>query len=414
MLRTYILVFAFLIALWAAAPAQAHLTPNSEVQIDFGNDHIVADIIIPQGEYAFATGNAVVNAPQSHAAALRFLQRHMALTAPNGAAWQLQFSKVEFVQIAGPPDLHAIVRATPPSGQSARRFRIQWTAITSQVPSHSVLFVARQDFGGGKNSHHREMIGALQGERRVLDIDRGQTRPLAGFFAAVMLGMEHIAKGHDHLLFLIALLLPAPLLALTRRWQADVRSAKDSIWLIVKIATAFTLGHSATLIGAAFLGWQLPAQPVEIMIAVSIFISAIHAIRPLFPDREPVVALGFGLVHGLAFATVIGNYGLDMQEKALTILGFNIGIELVQLCVIAAIMPALLIFARQGYYARLRNILASIIAVAALAWLTERVIETANPVTKLLETVLVFAPYFVVIITITAIAVHFKRRVTTQ
>ncbi len=106
------------------------------------------------------------------------------------------------------------------------------------------------------------------------------------------------------------------------------------------MVTAFTIGHSITLIGGAFFGWALPSRPVEVLIAISILVSAIHACRPLFPGREAWVAGGFGLVHGLAFATLIGRFGLEPLQKAQSILGFNLGIELVQLGVVLAILPA--------------------------------------------------------------------------
>lgn len=381
------LVFVMLM-LSCTKPASAHLTPNSEVQIDFGESHVVLDIIIPQGEYAFATGNPVRNDPQSVARARRFLEGHVALSSADGRQWDIRFDTIEFVKIAGPPDLHVIATATPPTNASARRFDIRWSAILDTNPGHSILFVARRDFGGGKHAGRREILGALQSENLVLRIDRGTPKPFAGFVAAVTLGMEHIAAGHDHLLFLIALIVPLPLIASGGKWLGGSRPVRTSLWLVVRIVTAFTIGHSLTLIGSAFLGWQLPAQPVEILIALSIAISAIHAIKPIFANREPLVAGGFGLVHGLAFATIINGYGLDMRERALTILGFNIGIELIQLLVVAAVAPALFVLAQRPFYAILRPAIASCIMVAALAWLFERITETENRVTALLDAIL--------------------------
>ncbi|HEV7232851.1 MAG TPA: HupE/UreJ family protein [Sphingorhabdus sp.] len=397
------LIAMLMLILLGATAARAHLTPNSEVRVDFGSDRVVMDIIIPQGEYAFATGNAPNNHPQSIALARQFLERHVALTSPDGRKWQIGFDDIEFVQIAGPPDLHAIATATPPANAPVRRFDIRWSAIVDTNPGHSVLFVARQDFSGGKHVDRREILGALQGERRTLSVDRGTPRPFAGVLAAIMLGMEHIAAGHDHLLFLIALIIPLPLVASGGKWSHRTRPVRTSLWLVFKIATAFTIGHSVTLIGAAFLDWQLPAQPVEILIAVSILISAIHAIRPIFAKREPLVAGSFGLIHGLAFATIIGGYGLDTSERALTILGFNIGIELVQLLVIASVIPAIFILARRPFYGTIRNALAFFIIVAALAWVVERITETANPVTVLLGAVLAQGLWIILAMTLVAL-----------
>lgn len=405
-MRSMLLLFTVLVlALTGPTVAYAHLTPNSEVQIDFGRDRVVLDIIIPQGEYAFATGNPVLNTPVSVSRATRFLEQNISLKGADGRKWDLRFDSVEFVQIAGPPDLHAIATAMPRSNATSRRFNINWSAILDTNPGHSVLFLARQDFSSGKSIERSEILGALQGERRVLSIDRGNPQRLAGFTTAVALGMKHIAKGHDHLLFLVALIITLPLVAVGAKWGEKPRSSRDTLWLVVKIATAFTGGHSVTLIGAALFNWQLPSQPIEILIAISILLSGIHAIRPIFNNREPAVAAGFGLVHGLAFATVVGGYGLDLGEKALTILGFNLGIELVQLLVIASILPALCVLARRPLYMTLRPALALFIMTAAFAWLVERITETTNPVTVLFSAILANGIWIVLTATFVALAV---------
>jgi len=196
--------------------------------------------------------------------------------------------------------------------------------------------------------------------------------------------MRHIAEGHDHLMFLMALLLPAPLIARDRRWR-EAGGLRFTARRLVKVVTAFTVGHSVTLIGGAFFGWRLPAQPVEVLIAVSILISAVHAARPLFAGREPFVAAGFGLVHGLAFATVIGNFGLDPLEKAQSILGFNLGIELVQLAVVAVVAPALVLMARTRSYPAVRTVAAFFCAVAALAWIAERTLGADNLIARAID-----------------------------
>ena len=289
------------------------------------------------------------------------------------------------MQIAGPPDLHAVIRLTPPSTASGRKLQIAWDAVIDTVPSHFALFVARSDFSGGKLNEDREVLGALQGQRRVLTIDRGDGRATRGLVAAVSLGMAHIAEGHDHLMFLIALLLPAPLIAAAGHWGGP-RQPRDAVRKLAWIVTAFTVGHSATLVGSAFFGWQLPARPVEIGIAISILISAIHAWRPIFPGREPVIAGLFGLVHGLAFATVVARFGLGMWEKGASIFGFNIGIEIVQLLVVIAIMPALVLLSRTHWYAPFRMIGAAFAGIAALAWIVERVSGKANSVAETIDT----------------------------
>lgn len=388
-----------LLLLLFAGVAAAHLTPNSEVRLDIGQREAVADIIVPLGDYAAATGNPTDNSAASLAKARRYLADHIAVHAPDGRPWALAIGRTEFAQIQGPPDLHAIAALTPPPGAPTRRFTIDWHVVVDAVPGHFALFVLGGDFGGGRLGEDRHVLGAVQGARHSLTVDRGETSLLQGFGAAFLLGMRHIAEGHDHLLFLIALLLPAPLLARGGRWTA-LRPWRSTLRHLAGIVTAFTLGHSLTLIGAAAFDWSLPARPVEMLIALSILISAIHVLRPIFPGREALVAGGFGLVHGLAFATVVGHFGLGAEEKGLTILGFNLGIEAVQLLVVAAILPSFLLLAPTRWFAGVRIGGGILALIAASAWLAERWLGEANAVAALLAHLFAHSPWLIAGLTV--------------
>jgi hypothetical protein len=154
----------------------------------------------------------------------------------------------------------------------------------------------------------------------------------------------------------------------------------------------------------------LRTQPVEVLIAISILISSLHACRPLFPGREPWVAGGFGLVHGLAFATLIGRFGLEPLQKAQSILGFNVGIELVQLAVVAAVAPSLILLAQTKSYPGLRAAGAGFTGVAALAWIAERVLSADNPVGRLIDAGLNYAPWLVAALALAAVAATLAER----
>ena len=135
LIRDLLILAAAIVAPFCTA-AQAHLTPNSEVQIDFGQHELRADIIIPQGEYQFATGNPTDNGVASHARAEAFLRKHVVFLGTDGSAWPITFDSLEFAQIAGPPDLHAIVSVKPPPGVSARMLTIKWTAVIEIGRAH--------------------------------------------------------------------------------------------------------------------------------------------------------------------------------------------------------------------------------------------------------------------------------------
>lgn len=364
-------------ALPLSAPAFAHLTPNSEIQIDFGRNEAVADIIIPQSDYAAASSNRIGDV----AAAREFLSRHLRVTSLQGQPWRIRYDLVEFVQIAGPPDLHAAVTLLPPAGVTARALELHWSAVIDRNPNHFAIVLARSDFGKAQFGAEAvpEVLGTFQGNRQALRIDRGGSSYWRGFVGSVQLGMHHIIEGHDHLLFLITLLLPTLVMASGWRW-GDARPISLTLAQFAKVVTAFTVGHSITLVGGAMFDWQLPSRPVEVLIALSILISALHAWRPIFPAREPLVAGLFGLAHGLAFATLIGSFGLGIGEKVLAIFGFNLGIELIQLAIVLLILPSLLLLARTTYYHRFREAGALFAGVAAAAWLAERLSERGNRV----------------------------------
>ena len=200
-----------------------------------------------------------------------------------------------------------------------------------------------------------------------------------GFASIFRLGMRHIAEGTDHLLFLLALLLSAPLLARGSRW-VGFAGAPHSLLQILRIVTAFTIGHSTTLALAALGVVRVPTRPIEVLIAFSILVSAMHALRPLFPGREAGIAGFFGLIHGLAFATTLGELGLGRWERVASILGFNLGIEAMQLIVVAVTMPSLVLLSRTSSYSVLRIGGALFAGFASLGWIAERLLGVHNSV----------------------------------
>ncbi len=205
-----------------------------------------------------------------------------------------------------------------------------------------------------------------------------------GFASIFRLGMRHIAEGTDHLLFLLALLLPAPLLALGSRW-AGFAGVRHSLLQILRVVTAFTVGHSITLALAALGLVRVPSRPIEVLIAVSILVSATHAIRPLFPGREPAIAAFFGLIHGSAFATTLGELGLSRWERVASILGFNLGIEAMQLIVVAAALPSLVLLSRMRSYWALRIGGALFAGCASVSWIVERLLNVHWPVDVIVD-----------------------------
>ena len=401
------------VMLWGA-PAAAHLMPNSAINLDFSSQVVTAEILIPLNELSYATGRRFTKTPGPSVGADRsfysdYLLNHIAVQSPDHRPWSVQPLELWVVSDSWGTDLRAMVRLTPPPGASPRRFDLRYDAVIDRVANHFVLVFAHSDFQTGTFASEPQMIGGIQSPVFTLGVDRGDGSTWRGFASAMRLGMRHIAEGHDHLLFLIALILPAPLLANGAVW-GGFGGLRYTARRLIAVVSAFTVGHSITLIGGAFFGWTLPSQPVEIGIATSIFISSIHAWRPIFRGREALIAGGFGLVHGLAFATVIANFGLEPLQKAQSILGFNLGIELIQLAVVAALLPSLVVLARLPSYAWLRRGGALLAAVASLAWIAERVWGQPNPIAETLDAALGRAPWLFAALTLAAAIAALRRR----
>jgi len=149
---------------------------------------------------------------------------------------------------------------------------------------------------------------------------------------------------------------------------------------VAKIVTAFTIAHSITLT-LATLGVVSPnGRWVESGIALSVALAALNNVFPLVKNGRWVAAFGFGLIHGFGFASALKDLGLPTGSLALSLFGFNIGVEIGQLAIVALFLPAA--FALRGTWAYRRAILAggsAAIATIAGVWLIERAFNLALP-----------------------------------
>jgi len=149
----------------------------------------------------------------------------------------------------------------------------------------------------------------------------------------IVLGVEHIWAGLDHLLFVTCLVLLT-----AGRWKQ----------LLIAV-TGFTLAHSLTLALAALQLVNLPRPPVEAVIALSILFLATEIARQSHNNltyRYPIlVSSSFGLLHGFGFASVLMEVGLPQQDTGIALLGFNIGVEIGQLLFISVLLVAMSLLA---------------------------------------------------------------------
>jgi hydrogenase/urease accessory protein HupE len=187
---------------------------------------------------------------------------------------------------------------------------------------------------------------------------------LPSFGRYLVLGIEHILSGFDHLLFLCGLLV------VCRR----VRS-------VAAIVTAFTLAHSITLALAALKLVYLPPRIVEPLIAATIVLVGLENLWRRSEPEGPwvarwLVAFGFGLVHGLGFAAALQELGLGRYGTSVVgpLVAFNLGVELGQLSVAALLLSVMWNLPRVGRWQQLPRVASLAIAAIGLFWLVQRVL----------------------------------------
>ncbi|MUT65822.1 HupE/UreJ family protein [Paenibacillus sp. NEAU-GSW1] len=174
----------------------------------------------------------------------------------------------------------------------------------------------------------------------------------ASFFK---LGMEHILGGFDHLLFLLALLL-----------------GKQSYKQYAATITAFTIAHSITLTLTFLDIIHLPVKFIEAAIAFSIIYVAIENIIFKKIRFRWLITFAFGLIHGMGFADILLGMNIPAKYIAIDLASFNIGIEVIQLLLVAATIPILRYSQKFKGYFRTAQAASVLIAAAGAFWLIER------------------------------------------
>lgn len=399
-LLPFLLFLPFLLVGGLASPAGAHPMSTSAVLLDIGDDRVEGEVQLPIDRLAIAvhrdlTGDSVLGADRAFLG--RYTAGHISATAAGGTPWKVSLGTPSVRTIDASPHLVYPLTLRPPDGRPVTDFDLHYDVIVEELLTHNVIVTVRYDFDRGiLKADDAETLGIFDFDTKTLKVPAGEGSWFRGFATTAGLGIKHIGEGADHLLFLLMLLVPAPLPAAGGRWRSPTTaSARRSVLRVAHVVSAFAVGHSLTLALAATGVIDLPSRPVETLIAFSIAVSAVHAIRPLVARGEILIAAGFGLVHGLAFASLIGDLGLDRGSLVTTLLGFNLGIELTQLLVVALLMPSLLVLARTAVYPAFRIGLAVLGLLFATSWMLERAGLTASDPFEGVQNWLVGHPFLV-------------------
>lgn len=272
---------------------------------------------------------------------------------------------------------------TPPVLRAAddKFLEVTWTATCIRATRELVLDFAA--FFAVDRRHEALVRLVAPGANPIQTIIRAGDSPATlhaghapSLLAWIRTGMAHIYGGLDHILFVLTLLLVVMLYRGPTSWH--LRGFALTIRATAIVITAFTIAHSLSLIAAALGYVELPSRFVESMIALSIVYTATEDIvRPDVTWRY-ALTFGFGLVHGLGFASTLAVL-LPPSDVVVPLLCFNVGVEIGQLSIVLVALPLCYAVSRALGAARYRRvvlpILAGVIGLLGLAMFFERVFE---------------------------------------
>ena len=404
-------VLALLSILLLPLAAVGHSGTESYVYLEVFDDGLEGRVEFPVEDLNQILGLEI---PQEEEAARDAIERHLeqiqAYAAENlamgldGQDWIIEYAGFSVIPAAG--GTYAVVDfvVTEDFDAVPRQFTVTYTGVIESLPTKSALLLVATDWQSGTLNNDSESLLRYSSGNTTQVVDLGETSWIQGFTAVVGLGVEHIQIGFDHILFIIALVLPAVLVySMTTGW-VPTASFGSSFWRVVKIATSFTIAHTITLALGGLGIVEISSALVESLIAVSIALAALHNLGPVAVNREWIIAFLFGLVHGFGFASLLTDLGLDRSNRIVSLLGFNLGIEIGQVVIILLVFPALFLARRTRYYLgfmRLGSI--ALIAISA-GWLFDRAFGIDVGVDDLMTRVMLMPRPLILIVVMTLTA----------
>ena len=240
---------------------------------------------------------------------------------------------------------------------------VHYTGIVSDFPTHKLLTSI--------TLNEQTSVHVLDGERGFITVALQNNHWVSQFGEMIYQGIWHIFIGLDHILFLVATLLTVNLLRKNKRWVKE-QSKKHIIKSTVILVSTFTLAHSITLTATALDFITLNSRIVELGIAISVVITALNNVYPIIM-RLGFITFGFGLLHGMGFASVFGDLSAQTGSLVMNVLAFNLGVEIGQLAIVALLLPVLIALRNARVYSKaIMPIASSIIAIIAINWTLQR------------------------------------------
>lgn len=367
-MRLLLSLFLFLVAL----NAHAHKPSDSYLALTVDDGVVVGqwDIALRDLDFAIgldANGDAEINWGEVRAKHAEIAAYALARLSLSSGERPCDARIVEHLIDDHTDGAYAVLRFRADCGQSIDGLQVHYKLFFEIDPQHKGLL--RLEYQGNTSA------AVFSPEKAIHQFTPGKSNKLAQVADYFREGVWHIWIGFDHILFLLALLLPAVVVRIMHVWKA-VDAVRPAFWNVFKIVTAFTVAHSVTLSLATLGLISLPSRVVESTIAASVVLAALNNIVPIFRERRWTMAFAFGLIHGFGFASVLSDLGLPQEALILALVGFNVGVEAGQLAIVAVFLPAAFLMRHTVFYRRV-ILLGGSLAIAALAavWFVERAFD---------------------------------------
>ncbi len=377
--------------------AQAHKPDQSYIFLSFFEDRIDGRVEIPLSDLNRALNldfktdlNATETQLDERIEAIKSYVLQRVKLKPNGIALPLRIRGHRLFSVSF--SQYAIVEFSINNlEQMPDKVDVEFNLMFDINPDHRGLLVIENNWKTSTFNSETNVALTFDPSNRIQQLDLSESTLWRGFLGMIGLGTHHIAIGIDHILFIIALLLPSVLRRENRHWLPE-ESFRNAVIQVIKIVTVFTIAHTITLSLATLGAVQLPSRLVESVIAASIILVALNIWIPLFGGKIWWVVFGFGLFHGFGFADVLASMGIQSSYLGLSLLGFNLGVEVGQLLVVCCAFPLLYLIRRQSFYIGLILPLgAAMLILVAGYWFIERAFLIDLPAGEYLNNLIAFA-----------------------
>lgn len=371
----------------------------SIISLNIHAANVEATLLIPLKELEPAFDAGISNHPETlierdGVLLSNYVLSHLRVESENGYDWKISIRKMSVskpIQISTGLYSELIVNLNMEPGGNAdtRKFKIYYDGIIHVVKTHQVAVGISYDWLTGKVDSTQVALGVIKLDVRndvvppfIIDLPKGSN--WTGFIAMIKSGLYFFSKNIAHSLFLLLLLLPAPLMISEKKWTS-FGGTKYTISRAYRWMIALITGQFIAIVLGAFQWVPLPFIFFEIGMIMTILIMALHVFTPILRGKEIPACFIFGLIHGFAFAKFVSILHLETGRLLLSVIAFSLGIMSIALFLTLIIIPWLIIICKNGHYKWLRISIAMVAVLTSIAWLIESISGNQNIITPFTE-----------------------------